>query len=93
MVYHDLPTEEQWRMPLLKELLDVRRGAGIIPGIEQQEIDDDQRHLQQLKSSHGGGCFPPWHPSFSPPQQHPNTLSPIKSLVITGANVFVNENK
>ena len=39
MVFWKVPEEEQWRIPLLKELLDVRNGAGSIPGIEHEEVD------------------------------------------------------
>ena len=39
LIYHEVPAGEQWRVPLLKELLHVRSGAGIIPGLEQQEVN------------------------------------------------------
>ena len=32
--------DEQWRVPLLRELLDVRDGRAVIPGADPEHIED-----------------------------------------------------
>ena len=39
MRYSTPPLDEQWRVPLLRELLDVRDGRAAIPGADPQHID------------------------------------------------------
>lgn len=39
LVYRAPPLEEEWRLPLLKELLDVRSGHGQIPGVVLDEVN------------------------------------------------------
>ena len=37
--YFAPPPEEEWRIPLVSELLDVRDGQAVIPGIDMQELE------------------------------------------------------
>ena len=37
--YFPPPREEEWRIPLLLELLDAREGRSVIPGIDSAEIE------------------------------------------------------
>ena len=40
MKYIEVPTGEVWRNPFLQELLDVRAGCSIIPGVEMDELEE-----------------------------------------------------
>ena len=40
MRYFIPPPEEEWRIPLLLEMLDTRGGRVDIPGIDTKDIDD-----------------------------------------------------
>ena len=40
MKYFEVPTEEVWRNPFLGELLEVRAGRSIIPGVEMDELEE-----------------------------------------------------
>ena len=37
--YFPPPPEQEWRIPLLLELLDAREGRSVIPGIDSAEIE------------------------------------------------------
>ena len=39
LCYFQPPSGEEWRIPLLLELLDAREGRSVIPGVDAAELD------------------------------------------------------